>query len=105
MLPPRVSMVHRACPFQNKIDLSLGEYRGAYPLSLRRSRLPPDAGIVHTEIAPPRVEEKAIDWPSGAQSGETSISSASVTRSVLPLRISSFQMSSFPLRSVWVYTS
>src|SRR6516162_2210732 len=81
-----------------------GEKRGAYPPLLIRSRLPPDAGVVQIEIAPPRADAKAIERPSGDQSAETSISSASVTRSALPLRISIFHMSSLPSGSVCVYT-
>src|SRR5215467_6743115 len=99
-LVPRVSIMNSACLFQKRIERESGEYRGAYPPSFKRSRLPPEAGIVQIEIAPPRAEENAIDWPSDDQSGAKSISSASVTRSALPLRMSSFQTSSFPLRSI-----
>src|SRR5207253_7949994 len=82
---PSASIVHNACRFQNKIDFESGENRGANPPSLIRSRLPPDEGIIHIEMAPPRAEEKAIERPSGDQSAVISISSASVTRSALPL--------------------
>src|SRR5215471_9106314 len=101
---PSACMIHNACRFQNKIDFESGEYLGAYPASLMRRRLPPAAGVVQMEMAPPRAEANAMERPSEDQSAETSISSASVTRSELPLRRSIFQMSSLPARSVCVYT-
>src|SRR5262249_6880809 len=101
---PSACMIHSACRFQKRIDFESGEYRGAYPPSLMRNRFPPDAGVVHTEMAPPRADANAIDCPSADQSAATSISSASVTRSALPFRMSIFQMSSLPDRSVCVYT-